>query len=342
MNALIKDITRILQSGGFELHKWSSNDTSIFNDNNKELTESVFFDQKVNTLGLIWNTRSDTFQYRVNLETPSSRITKRIILSVISRIFDPLGLIGPIIIQSKLLLQDLWKLKIEWDDPVPMELRSKWSYFRDQLQCISKLLIPRHACSKKYDKMEMHGFCDASEMAYGACIYIKTINEFEDATVNLLCAKSRVAPLKNISLPRLELCAALLLAQLYQQVIQALTISPNLTYLWSDFTIILTWIKGKPSRWVPFVANRVTEIQQLTGQAKWNHVNSKDNPADIISRGMHPNQLKTCQLWWNGPEWLKTKCYYATRRLNLTKIYSKSEDLRKYFIAKQAQIMNCS
>lgn len=307
LKVLIRDITKILQSGGFELHKWNSNDVSILNDNDNEATESVSFDQEVNTLGLIWNTQSDTFQYRVNLEAPTSRITKRIILSVISRIFDPLGLIGPTVIQSKSLLQDVWALKIGWDDAIPTELQVKWSYFRDQLQCISNISIPRHAFGKNHNKMEIHGFCDASEMAYGACIYIKTTNEFKAVTVNLLCAKSRVAPLKNISLPRLELCAALLLSQLYQQVMQSLTISAGATYLWSDSTITLAWIRGEPSRWVPFVANRVTEIQQLTGQAKWNHVNSKDNPADIISRGMYPSQLKTCHLWWDGPEWLKTK-----------------------------------
>jgi len=132
--------------------------------------------------------------------------------------------------------------------------------------------------------MEIHGFCDASEIAYGCCIYIKTVNNRGDAIVNLLCAKSKVAPLKNVSLPRLELCAALLLAELYQQVIQALTVTPDSTYLWSDSTIALAWIKGEPSRWVQFVANRVTEIQQLTVQVRWNHVNSKENPADIISR----------------------------------------------------------
>jgi len=134
--------------------------------------------------------------------------------------------------------------------------------------------------------MEIHDFCDVSEIAYG-CFYIyinKTVNNRGDAIVNLLCAKSKVAPLKNVSLPRLELCAALLLAELYQQVIQALTVTPDSTYLWSDSTIALAWIKGEPSRWVQFVANRVTEIQQLTVQVRWNHVNSKENPADIISR----------------------------------------------------------
>ncbi|XP_018370063.1 PREDICTED: uncharacterized protein LOC108765716 [Trachymyrmex cornetzi] len=210
--------------------------------------------------------RSKKRQIQINSRTQSSKLTKRAILSIISQIFDPLGLIGPITVQSKLLLQDLWRLKVDWDDPVPIELHSKWSYFQDQIQYIPEMLISRHAFSKEYNTMEVHGFCDASEIAY-----------------------------------------ALLLAELYRQVSQALTITPDSTYLWSDSTIALAWIKGEPSRWVQFVANRVTEIQQLTVRARWNHVSSKENPANIISRGMNSTNLRACRLWWNGPDWLKSK-----------------------------------
>ncbi|XP_018310126.1 uncharacterized protein [Mycetomoellerius zeteki] len=306
LKILKEDITNVLRSGCFELYKWNSNEKSILAAEEEEATDSVNFDKEVNTLGLIWNTNSDIFQYRINARTQPSKLTKRVILSIVSQIFDSLGLIGPITIQSKLLLQDLWRLKIDWDDPVLIELHSKWSYFQDQIRYIPEILTPRHAFSKEYNTMEVHGFCNASEIAYGCCIYIKTINSSGEATVNLLCAKSKVAPLKNVSLPRLELCAALLLAKLYRQVMQALTITPDSTYLWSDSTITLAWIKGEPSRWVQFVANRVTEIQQLTVQGRWNYVNSKENSVDIISRGMNPTQLKASHLWWNGPDWLKT------------------------------------
>ncbi|XP_018375208.1 PREDICTED: uncharacterized protein LOC108768973 [Trachymyrmex cornetzi] len=313
LKILKEDITNVLRSGCFELHKWNSNEKSTLTAEEQETTDSVNFDKEINTLGLIWNTNSDTLQYRINSRTQLSKLTKRAILSIISQIFDPLGLIGPITVQSKLLLQDLWRLKVDWDDPVPIELHSKWSYFQDQIQYIPEMLISRHAFSKEYNTMEVHGFCDASEIAYGCCIYIKTVNNSGEATVNLLCAKSKVAPLKNVSLPRLELCAALLLAELYRQVIQALTITPDSTYLWSDSTIALAWIKGEPSRWVQFVANRVTEIQQLTVRARWNHVSSKENPADIIPRGMNSTNLRACCLWWYGPDWLKSNDWPASK-----------------------------
>ncbi|XP_039303905.1 uncharacterized protein LOC120357484 [Solenopsis invicta] len=288
------------------MHKWNLNKNLISNEDNKEISESVNFNKEVNTLGIIWNPKRDTFQYRINLKPHLSKLTKRVILPVASKIFDPLGSIGPITVQSKLLLQNLWRSKVGWDNPVPAELQSKWTHFRAQLQSISKISIPRYAFSNDYVSSELHGFCDASELAYG-CYYIKTENSQGDATVNLLCAKSRVAPVKSISLSRLELLAALLLARLYQQVTKALTIKPTSTHLWSDSTITLAWIKGESSRWVPFVANRVTEIQKLTDQIEWHHVDSKGNPADIISRGMNPEQLNSCLLWWNGPKWLKTK-----------------------------------
>lgn len=150
LRILKEDIEKILLNGGFELHKWNSNESSIIDGTNKETVEAVNFNEQVNTLDLIWNTKLDTFQYQINLKPHSSRLTKRIILSIVSQIFDPLGLVGPTTIQAKLLLQTLWRLKIGWDDPVPIELRSQWMPFREQLPCIFEIAIPRHAFGKEY------------------------------------------------------------------------------------------------------------------------------------------------------------------------------------------------
>ncbi|XP_011169945.1 uncharacterized protein LOC105202949 [Solenopsis invicta] len=224
LKTLKEDVTRILRSGGFEMHKWNSNKNLISNEDNEETSESVNFNK----------------EYRINLKPHLSKFTKRVILSVASQIFDPLGSIGPITVQSKLLLQNLWRSKVGWDDPVPAELQSKWTHFCAQLQSISNISIPRYAFSNDCVFSELHGFCDASKLAYGCCFYIKTENSRRDTTVNLLCAKSRVAPVKSISLPRLKLSAALLLARLYQQVTKALTIKPTSTH---DSTITLAWIR---------------------------------------------------------------------------------------------------
>lgn len=150
----------------------------------------------------------------------------------------------------------------------------------------------------------MHGFCDASEAAYGACVYLRSIDNSGQILASLLCAKSRVAPLKSISMPRLELCGALLLAQLVKCVLNALTITIAHSYYWCDSSIVLAWLATEPAVLKTFVANRVAMIQEITEINSWRHVSSNDNAADIISRGAYPSQLQNLSLWWSGPPWL--------------------------------------
>lgn len=172
---------------------------------------------------------------------------------------------------------------------------------------MQEISILRYALNQQYERLELHGFSDASETAYGACIYARAIDRIGNIIVKLMCVKSRVAPLKTISLPRLELCGALLLARLHQQVIEALNRLQNCNYdsfYWCDSTIVLAWIATEPSLLKTFVANRIGEIQRLTDSKRWSHVISAENPANIVSRGMSLNKLATTQLWWNGLSWL--------------------------------------
>jgi len=157
---------------------------------------------------------------------------------------------------------------------------------------------------QKPQTIELHGFCDASEAAYGACLFIRSINRAGDVTTRLLCARSRVTPLKSITLPRLELCGALLLVKLGATAQRALSLKFDHVQYWSDSTITLAWIRHRPGELRTFVANRVSTIQRTAPDAQWSHVRSKDNPADIISRGTTPRSLKTLSLWWTGPPWL--------------------------------------
>ena len=142
--------------------------------------------------------------------------------------------------------------------------------------------------------IQIHGFSDASERAYGACIYLRTSDQLENHSVRLLRAKSRVAPLKNLSLPRLELQTALLLAQLADSVNTALTLKVNDKYFWSDSTIKLHWIVAPTSHWKTYIANRTSDIQNLTNE-NWYHAQSQDNPADLISRRVDPEDLVHCR-----------------------------------------------
>ena len=204
-----------------------------------------------------------------------------------------------------MLMQELWKLKLSWDDEIPLSLAEKWVEFYTDLYNIKELKIPRHAVFSDYILIEMHGFCDSSIKAYGACIYIRCLTAFKQYVSNLLCAKSRVAPLKQVNLPRLELCGAVLLANLAKRVKEVLNINFDRFYYWTDSTITLYWIKNEPNRWKTFVANRVSEIRSLTDFQDWNHVKSEHNPADLISRGVSTKVLSESKLWWHGPNWFK-------------------------------------
>ncbi|XP_043259317.1 uncharacterized protein LOC122401315 [Colletes gigas] len=184
-----------------------------------------------------------------------------------------------------------------------IKINSEFHDFYADLRSLTRLAIPRCVLCPNPVQVEMHGFCDASERAFGACIYLRTISETGKALTQLLCAKTRVAPLKTISLPRLELCGALLLAQLVNKVRVASRSQKVQEFYWTDSMIALAWIKGSPNRWKTFVANRVSEIQTLS-TGPWNHVLSGGNPADLLSRGVKPSALDKLSFWWNGPSWL--------------------------------------
>jgi hypothetical protein len=305
-------LTAVLATVGFNLRKWTSNSDKILTNTSESTSTQIPFLSdgfQSKTLGIQWNHSRDLIQYTIK-ENSNKKFTKRTILSEISQIFDPLGLVGPCITVAKLVLQEIWQLKLNWDESIPADIHTQWVQFKKDLINLNKIVIPRHVICNQPKIVEVHGFCDASERAYGACIYLKSITESGDIGIQLLCAKSRVAPLKTISIPRLELCGAVLLAQLSKRVKDSLTINIDREIYWSDSTITLAWIAGSPNRWKQFVSNRVAEIQRLTNHATWRHVPTSDNPADIISRGLNPSQLQKSELWLNGPQFLQTSEQY--------------------------------
>ncbi|XP_018396624.1 PREDICTED: uncharacterized protein LOC108774893 [Cyphomyrmex costatus] len=301
LHELKTQVTDILKTAGFELSKFRSN---VSLDQDECLDHYEITDAKV--LGLLWQSTTDLLRYEVTCIAMPETITKRITLSLITQIFDPLGLIGPTTIKAKILMQSLWQLKIDWDTPIPETLRIVWLSYFQQLPIINQIAIPRHAILHSPKDIQLHGFCDASQSAYGACVYLRSIDNMGTIYIQLLAAKSRVAPLKTITLPRLELCGAVLLSNLVHRISQALTCTVSKHYLWTDSEIVLAWIQGQPSQWQIFVGNRIAEIQRLTNQSDWAHVRSEHNPADLISRGLMPEQLPDATMWWVGPPWLKT------------------------------------
>lgn len=305
-----QEITQILANGCLPLRKWVSNDPSVLEGIQSTISSS---DSAFNfgpsdsskILGLQWLPKLDSLQYAIAPSTMPKTVTKRIILSGISRIFDPLGLLSASTILIKMLMQHLWLERLDWDQSVPLDICTKWLSFRDQLCELSGLTIPRHAISKDSHKVELHGFSDASESAYGAAIYVRSVDQNGEVLVHLLCARSKVAPLKKISVPRLELCGAVILSRLSRKVIESFDLVFNNIFLWTDSTIVLGWINTPSHLLKTFVANRISEIQSNTKCEFWRHIDSKNNPADLLSRGLEPKQLKSSSLWWHGPPFLK-------------------------------------
>ncbi|XP_018363954.1 PREDICTED: uncharacterized protein LOC108761740 [Trachymyrmex cornetzi] len=272
-------------------------------------------EEALKTLGLHWNAVSDELQYKPDISKIDS-CTKRNVLSKIAQIYDPLGLVGPILITGKLIMQQIWKQEINWDQELPPEFKVAWKNYYESLLSLNKLKIPRNInpinCESKVD---LYGFGDVSERAFGACIYSVSTDNQGNIQSHLICAKSKVAPLKTISLPRLELEAALLLSQLYSNVKTACQGKIGKVRLWSDSTITLGWIQRQPCDLKTFVANRVTRIQNLTEEALWRHVTSEENPADLLSRGVTVENLQGSDLWWHGPHWLRNSNPQPTESL---------------------------
>ncbi|CAH2096333.1 unnamed protein product [Euphydryas editha] len=302
--SICEKVSAVLRSGCFVLRKW------IFNSElaHAQATQQFNGEHTQNkTLGIGWYSESDYLYYTTQIDDYNNipKLTKRVMLSIISQIYDPLGLLSPTIIISKILLQKLWLSRLDWDTPVPHDIEIIWNKFVLFLKRLNELNIPRYVMSGYTQYKELHIFTDASQSAYGACAYVRTYNHDSEIVVKLLCAKTKVAPLKSISIPRLELCGALIGARLYKKIIDVIRLTFSRVIFWTDSTIVIGWVKMSPHLLKPFVQNRVTELNELTGNSEWLHVSSENNPADILSRGLAFDSLINCELWWNGPSYLQ-------------------------------------
>lgn len=300
----------LLARGGFPLRKWASNCPDLIadldpDDHGLACDKSLQEDESLTVLGIVWNPRRDIMAFRVAV--PSSvGSTKRAILSTIARLYDPLGWASPVVVTAKIFMQQLWLLKCSWDDPLPQQALETWRTYAFALADLSNATLPRWThFGSNVVHCALHGFSDASTKAYAACIYLRVVNADGSVITSLLMAKSRVAPIKTLSVPRLELSGALLLAQLMHYVKGALTMTNVEYHCWTDSTITLAWLTRPPCHWKTFVANRVSNIQGLCPRNVWHHVASADNPADCASRGILPSELIAHRLWWHGPAWLE-------------------------------------
>ncbi|XP_063617952.1 uncharacterized protein LOC134790896 [Cydia splendana] len=305
-----QEMNELLKKGGFDLQKWSSNNEELISymketDVKEEGSLQLKIDAVMKILGLVWNRRNDEFEYSVQLPPLKVPVTKRSVISDISRLFDPLGWLAPVIIVAKIFIQKLWLSGIEWDDEVPPQLLKDWLNYRESLNQLTEFKLPRWNHASSNVTAEIQGFCDASNEAFAAVVYLRTIDGEGNVHVSLITSKTKVAPIKQISIPRLELCGAVLLTKLLVEVADVMSISKVNIHAWTDSTVVISWLNSRPNRWKTFVANRVSEIITSVEPHQWSHVSSKDNPADCASRGTR--HLSNEELWIEGPSWLKNK-----------------------------------
>lgn len=298
-----RQLIGILEIGGFPLAKWASNSPSLMATGH----DQRFFKEAHQTgaLGILWDPQKDTLSLRtIDNTAMTGKWTKRSILSHIARPYDSLGWLAPAVVTAKMIMQDLWRSGAQWDDQPPATLLDQWESYYAALPDLNAIQVPRWLGLLKWkrDSAEIHGFCNASQRAFAAVIYLRTKVTTEDTRSRLVAAKTKVAPLKPVSIPRLELCGAVLLARLLRTTVDGLELGDLPIHAWTDSSVTLAWIQGDAGRWKTFVANRVSEIQTLVPPVSW-HVRSEANPADLASRGVQPDELSNSPLWWNGPPW---------------------------------------
>jgi hypothetical protein len=237
-----RQVSGELAKGCFHLRKYRSNLPSLFEDCSLPADGDLIISSATSTLGIGWCPDSDLLQFQIEY-APTDILTKRSILSSTFKIFDPLGLLALCTIKPKILLQNLWSLKLDWDEEVPSSIKKSWLKFTEHLNLLSTLQVPRRVLINDPKHIEMHIFSDASQCAFGTCIYLRSIDATGNAQVSLLCAKARVAPLKPTTIPRLELCSAWLGAQLSSAVTKALRCKIDSHVYWLDSKVALGWIQ---------------------------------------------------------------------------------------------------
>ncbi|UYV76985.1 hypothetical protein LAZ67_14002708, partial [Cordylochernes scorpioides] len=281
--------TILMTEAKMELNQWAI--TGVF-------TQA---DSDVSVLGLLWDNMEDMLKCNVTrpFQVPNS-LTKRTVLSCIQRFFDPLVFLSPVLISPKVLLQKTWNLKLEWDAQLPTDIEKEFRSWLYEIASLDQVVIPRCLYLDSEGDVQLHVFCDASCEAYASVVFTRSVVQ-DTVRVVLLWAKARVAPLKKISIPRLELMACVLGARLLNAIRNALGVDYP-TYMWSDSSTAITWIT-RAQTWNTFVKNRVTEIRNITDVKSWAHISGDENPADLPSRGCSAvRYLKT--EWWKGPHWL--------------------------------------
>ena len=309
--SLAKELPELLSKGGFHLHKWLSNSVEVLESVTEgecgvEIVDMDLDDLPVQrALGLRWNVAEDSFVFSPKKKDVPQ--TKRGVVSFVSSIFDPCGFVAPYTLRAKCLIQELWRRNVDWDESLPQEVQPRWKSWLEEVDELCHFKLPRYHVGLTSDTqwMEIHMFCDASELAFGAVGYLRYAVADNKVANAFLAAKTHVAPVKGaLSIPRLELQGALLAVRLRNTLVSQLKIPSRRSVFWSDSSTVLCYLNNENKRFKPFVSNRVSEILETSEPSQWRYVPSELNTADYCTRGLPTAALTSDHPWFSGPEFL--------------------------------------
>ena len=321
---LVVELPELLLKADMKLCKFYTNSKLVAKSIPRELmAKEVQFNDKDpffesnKVLGMVWEAETDFLTFKTKYTSfqewkKACKIevwTKRSILKTTASTYDPLGLLCPIIMFPRTIIQQLWAQELEWDQAVSEDIAHKWEECLQNLLEVHNLRIPRWIFDEKNDSMELHVFCDASERAYATSIYSRVNSRGGKTITNLVCAKSRVAPLKNESVQRLELVACVLGTRLLSACNIVYKVPQERVFYYTDSRNSLYWINTPAFKQKVYVYNRSSEIQRVSKTTQWCHVATEENPADVGTRYVSTEDLKSNRLWFEGPAFLRRADY---------------------------------
>ncbi|XP_044136507.1 uncharacterized protein LOC122928083 [Bufo gargarizans] len=311
---VLKSTKEMLAESNIRLNKVASNSYRVMEafpmeDRAKDLkdldlgTESPPLQR---SLGLSWDLKTDSFTFRVSRE--EKPFTKRGVLSTVNSLYDPLGFVAPIIMQGKAFLRQITteQEQIDWDVLLPDEKRMQWKVWKDSLLELEQLYISRPYVFVSLSATKWRELCvfsDASTMAIAAVTYLRVIDTEGQSHVGFIMGKSKLAPRPAHTVPRLELCAAVLAVEMADMITTELDIEIHAVNFYTDSKIVLGYIHNASKRFYTYVTNRVTRIRKSTSPDQWHYISTDKNPADHGTRLVSAAVLKQTN-WFVGPSFL--------------------------------------
>ncbi|XP_038066468.1 uncharacterized protein LOC119736528 [Patiria miniata] len=347
---MVKQLTHLLAKGGFHLTKWICSSRKVMDsvptaERAKTVTDLDLDHERLpveRALGVRWDTEGD--QIGVKIKSRRGCHTKRGLLSILSSVYDPLGCVCPFVLLAKLMFQNECRIVGKgWDEPLEVSTQDQWTRWLDDLPKLEQFSVDRCLIPGDFGIVEecrLHHFADASQDAYGSVSFARFVNTDGDIHCSFLIGKSRLAPLKTMTIPRLELSAAVIAVKMDQMLRRELRVQVKGSTFWTDSTVVLQYISNQSKRLQTFVANRVATIHDGSTASQWRYVNTQQNPADDASRGLDAQSMLDKIRWRKGPDflWQTEDSWPVTPQI--PSLQEKDKEVRKIALSRAIDVVD--